>query len=215
MYELETLEVVICDLPPSVLEGFIARVLQREHGDLQLGAISPGSCPPLSPLGRSLLATGRAQRLLDQLVIRASGNVLLALCRLEYTRTHSSADEVIVTTDRIPAEILAAFREAITRICASSQGGLGLDAIKIVAATGDEEMEWKTLHFALVARGWSSRLAPEEVVAASGGLLKTRHDDKESIRCYNLIFGLFVSEGYDERLGLPRAWEPQWAWEAR
>ncbi|KAK0743568.1 hypothetical protein B0T18DRAFT_430818 [Schizothecium vesticola] len=213
-YGLETLEVVICDLS-SEMAGFIGRELQREHGNLQLDATSSKSCPPLSPLGRSLLATGQAQGLLSELKTRAGGNVSLALLRLEYTRAHSSAEEAISAMDRLPTQILAAFRAIITRVCASSEGGLGLDAIKVVGAARNHEMEWKTLHSVLAARGWGSRLGPEEVVAASGGLLKTRHASHEHIRCYHFIFGLFVSEGYDERLGLPRTGEAQWAWEAR
>lgn len=189
--------------------GFIGRELQREHGYLQLGAINPESCPPLSPLGRSLLATGWAQLLVHELVIRAGGNVLLALLRLDYTRTHSAAEEAMPATDILPTEILAAFKAAITRVCASSQGGLGLDAIKLVAAGRNEDMEWNKLHSLLVARGWSSRLTPEEVVAASGGLLKTHHGYNEYIRCYHMLFHDFARCGYDERLEVPRTWEVQ------
>lgn len=192
---------MICDVS-SEMAGFIGRELQREHGNLGLDATSPQSCPPLSPLGRSLLATGRAQELLSELVTRAGGNILLALLRLDHTRAHSSAEEAIPATDRIPTEILAAFKAAVTRVCASSQGGLGLDAVKLVAAARDQDMEWKKLHSLLVARGWSSRLAPEEVVAASGGLLKTRHDNNEYVRCYHMLFRDFVRDGYDERLRL-------------
>lgn len=199
-YELETLEVVICNLG-SEIPAFIARQLQREHGYLRLDATSPKHCPPLSPLGRSLLATGQAQHLLDELENRAAGNVLLALLRLDYTRAHSTAEEAIPATDRIPTEILVAFKAAVTRVCASSQSGLGLDAIKLVAADPDEDMEWNKLHSLLVARGWSSRLTPEEVVAASGGLLKTRHDYNEYVRCYHMLFRDFARYGYDERLG--------------
>lgn len=199
-YELETLEVDICNLS-SEIPAFIARELQREHGDLRLDATSPKYCPSLSPLGRSLLATGQAQRLLDELESRAAGNVLLALLRLDYTRAHTSAEEAIPATDRIPTEILVAFKAAVTRVCASSQSGLGLDAIKLVAAEPNEDMEWRELHSLLVARGWSSRLTPEEVVAASGGLLKTRHGSHDYIRCYHMLFRDFARYGYDERLG--------------
>lgn len=207
-YELETLEVVICNLG-SEMSSFIGRELQREHGNLQLGAINPESCPPLSPLGRSLLATGWAQRLVDELVVRADGNVLLALLRLDYTRTHSAAEEAIPATDMLPTEILAAFKAAITRVCASSQGGLGLDAIKIVAHARDYMMEWKKLRSVLVSRGWSSSLSPEGVVAASRGLLKTRHGENEYIGCYHMLFHDFARYGYDERLEVPRTWEVQ------
>lgn len=199
-YELETLEVVICNLGSEML-SFIGRELQREHGYLRLDATSPKHCPPLSPLGRSLLATGQAQHLLGELESRAAGNVLLALLRLDYTRAHNTAEEAIPATDRIPTEILVAFKAVVTRVCASSQSGLGLDAITLVAADPNEDMEWNKLHSLLVARGWSSRLTPEEVVAASGGLLKTRHDYNEYIRCYHMLFRSFARDGYDERLG--------------
>jgi hypothetical protein len=182
------------------MAGFIGRELQRRHGNLQLDATSSESCPPLSPLGRSLLASGEVQELISELKTRAGGNVLLALLRLDYTKAHGSAKEAITATDRFPTEILNAFKAAVKRVCASSQGGLGLDAIKLVAAACDQGMEWKRLHSLLVARGWSSRLGPEEVVASSGGLLKTRHDDNEYIRCYHMLFRDFVREAYDERL---------------
>ncbi|KAK1836466.1 hypothetical protein QBC39DRAFT_378024 [Podospora conica] len=200
-YGLETLEVIICNVPKDDMTAFIARELQREHGDLQLDGSKTLSFPPLSPLGRSLLATGRARDLVAALVTRAEGNILLALLRLEYTRACSSAEEAIPATDRLPAEIVAALRAAITRVCAGSRGGLGLDAIRFVAPQPNHAMEWRTLYSELVARGWGSRLSPEEVVAASEGLLKTSQvNDRQYIRCYHLPFGLYVRDRYDERV---------------
>ena len=203
-YGLETLEVIICDLPDSEMAAFIGRELEREHGNLQLDAAAAEKCsyPPLSALGRSLLATDRARELVKHLVVRSDGNILLSLLRLEHTRTCNSAEEAIPASDRLPAEIVVAFRAGITRVCASSRGDLGLDAIRIVAATRNylQGMEWKKLQALLVERGWGSELGPEEVVVASRGFLKAAYKGSR-IRCYHTPFALFAREGYDERLG--------------
>lgn len=211
-------EKIHLDIGNPPLRGLLRYFLEREHGDLGFGShvgvvATQPTLPPWSILGRELVNPANknaAGKLVDDLVKQASGNIALALLRLEHISEVASLEEARAVADRLPRNIVTVFNAGMLGIASNPvklYRSLGLKSIKAVGDCGDGitfeslkeklKKEWEGDRQELEAV-LDSEFGMEEVLAASHGFLWPREGGEAALEFYHYNFELYITENYAE-----------------
>jgi hypothetical protein len=207
-------------IPDPAMKKFIAWSLEREHGDLGLG--SPARKPPLSPLGRSLMASKvskSVQKHADDVLEFSYGHIGIAKARLDLLHGMESLDSLEMRRDQLPASIVTMFDMGLRRIEAqqATQREIGLKALA-AAAADDDGISVPDLRAQLERLGISNTRSGEEMLEATRGfLVATIRDDPQRLTVFNQNLVYYIEQRYHRaihrasiQLNAPKArFEPQ------
>jgi hypothetical protein len=192
------------------MREFVAWDMEREHGDLGLGSVNDKK-PPLSMLGSSLhedRADGAATRLVQHIVDKAYGNVVMAKLRLDLIHRAQTLESIEAVHDRLPNNLLQLFGAGINSIERQPDAwlqDLGLLAIA-AAARNFNGVPFESLKQWLQKASPQSSLvhvasrSPEELLRAARGFLVQKHTDPIELTVYHPDFYYYVAEDYNEGL---------------
>jgi hypothetical protein len=231
---LGCIEAPLDQVPNYIMEGFVLRAIQHEHGKLDVPSSNDEtSCadwPPLSTLGRALVATDRGKSLVKDTETRAEGNLAWARLRLDDISKAETIEDTLLRKDRLPRNLVALFDSGVSEIENQRKdiARLGLKAI-LLASLGlqafpstinDDPEEWfeeegverddakegvpfVTLRNWIHAHDREARPIPptlKEVLHAARGYLKVEPEEDCRLAVYHTDFGLYVRERYNARL---------------
>ena len=192
------------------MREFVAWDMEREHGDLDLGSVNDKK-PPLSTLGSSLhedRAIGAATRLVQHIVDKAYGNVVMAKLRLDLAHRSQTLESIEAVHDRLPNNVLEIFRAGINSIEQQPDAWLqDLGILAIAAATRTfNGVPFESLKQWLQKGSTQSSLvhvasrSPETFLRAARGFLVQKHTDPIELTVYHPDFYYYVAEDYNEGL---------------
>ena len=192
------------------MREFVAWNLEGEHGDLGLG--SPNNQkPPLSVLGTLLHEDGTgsaAARLVQHIVDKAYGNVVMAKLRLDLVHGAQTLEPIEAVRDRLPSNLLNLFEAGVGSIQQQPdawQQELGLLAIAAVARNFNG-VPFESLEQWLLKASPQSSLAdiaprsPEDILRAARGFLVQKLTDPIELTFYHPDFYYYVAEDYNEAI---------------
>lgn len=204
----------------SIYEGslrdWIIWDLEKEHGDLGLGSVNPHK-PPLSSFGMTFRMTkseAAGCEWLQEMISSCNGSIVQAKLALDRVHSSSSPDLVDFTPDRIAANVLALFSEAVENITKqpSSQRDLALKSIAAVGKAGDRTFGVPLSRLAALLRerphtSATTRLPPrstEEILDAAKGYLRLMAPSSDggeyTIAAFNTLFYIFAFDDYNDEL---------------
>ncbi|KAI9708474.1 MAG: hypothetical protein M1820_003935 [Bogoriella megaspora] len=181
------------------MEAFVAWDLEREHGALGFGSSSEAERRPPSTLGTVLRQNngGNADKLRGEIVSRADGNVGMAKLRLESRYDSDIAEEVTVTRDRLPDNIVACFDAGVRRLEEQSKFETELGLKIIVASFLDSDcIPLATLE----SRMETCFRSAEEILQVTRGFVRILLQDPPKIEAFHPDFALYVKDDYNESL---------------
>jgi len=218
---VEPYDQVNCDIshiPANAMSEFVAWDIEREHGDLGLGSVNDNK-PPLSILGTSLnedRTGGAVTRLVQHIVDKAYGNVVMAKIRLDLVHGAQTLESIEAVHDRLPNNLLELFGAGINSIEHQPDAWLQDLGILAIAATARNfnGVPFESLKQWLLKASPESRLvdiasrSPEELLRATRGFLVQKHTDPIELAVYHPDFYYYISEDYNESIFWKRSQLP-------
>ncbi|CAO2651400.1 Nn.00g039700.m01.CDS01 [Neocucurbitaria sp. VM-36] len=214
--EPEHFDVSLDAIYEGSIRDFIIWDLEREHGDLGLGSVNPRK-PPLSSFGMAYRKAkpGTAGReWLQEMIGSCNGSIVQVKLALDRVHSSPSPESVDFTPDRIAANVLALFSEAVESITKqpSSQRDLALKSIAAVGKTGDRTFGVPLSRLTVLLRerphvSATTRIPPrsvEDILDAAKGYLRLMapsFDGGEyTIAAFNTLFYIFAFDDYNDEL---------------
>lgn len=199
----DLVEISLDDDVTEYMEDFVAWSMQSEHGDLNiepnLGSWrSDAEFPPLSAVGKRLLASDSAVPLIESLAQKAGSNIALARLRLE--DIHNEVQEI---ADRLPRSLVSLFDAEVSHLQNQhpDAASLGLKTVLLGTLSLDSPFETvKSELHSFVGRPENDVLTLDEVLHASGGLVTAKPITSEDLDGYHPDFYLYVTENYNVAL---------------